>query len=173
MVVSLRRAISRGLEDTPRLLVGISDAIRDVHIEKHVVDAITFLVKEAGLVLAGGWGLVEGFRTILYSTKEEEAGTRDEYDVAKAAGINVSGAKWLTEGEVEEVRQLVCYHSPGTTIGFTDVRSTMFGGPHRRRRYGLSSSPLTYSNSRRMPCRILYLQCATFQIPGLIKRSRK
>ena len=50
--------------------------------------------------------LVTGVRTILFSTKEEEAGTRDEHDAAKAAGINVPGAEWFSECEVgpEEVR---------------------------------------------------------------------
>jgi hypothetical protein len=83
---------------------GISDAIRAVHLEKHVVDAITSLVKEAGL--EDEVDLVEGVRTILFPTKEEEAEARDEYQAAKAAGINVSVAEWLTEGQVEEVRQL-------------------------------------------------------------------
>jgi hypothetical protein len=84
---------------------GIFDAVRAVHIEEHVVDVITSLVKEAGL--KDEVDLVEDVRTVLFSTKEEEVGTRDEYEAAKAAGINVSVAEWLTEGEVEKVRQLL------------------------------------------------------------------
>ena len=110
---------------------GISDAIRAVHVENHVVDAITSLVKEAAL--EDEVDLVEGVRTILFSTKEEEAETRDEYDAAKAAGINVSVVEWLTKSEVEEVRQLICYHSRGTIIGFADVRSTISGSPPPRK----------------------------------------
>ena len=49
--------------------------------------------------------LVEGMRTILFFTKEEEARARDEYEAAKAAGINVSVAEWLAKDEVGRVRQ--------------------------------------------------------------------
>jgi hypothetical protein len=81
---------------------GIFDAIRAVLIEDHVVDAITSLVKDAGV--EGEVDLVEGSRTILFFTKEEEAEARDEYEAAKAVGINVSVAEWLSEGEVEKVQ---------------------------------------------------------------------
>jgi hypothetical protein len=81
---------------------GIFDAIRAVHIEDHVVDAITSLVKDVGV--EGEVDLVEGSRTILFFTKEEEAEARDEYEAAKAVGINVSVAEWLSEGEVEKVQ---------------------------------------------------------------------
>lgn len=81
---------------------GIFDAIRAVHIEEHVVDAITSLVKNAGL--ENEVDLVEGLRAILFFTKEEEAKARDEYEVARVAGINVSVAEWLSEDEVDKVR---------------------------------------------------------------------
>lgn len=81
---------------------GIFDAIRAVHIEDHVVDAITSLVKDAGV--EDEVDLVEGSRTILFFTKGEEAEARDEYEAAKAVGINVSVAEWLSEGEVEKVQ---------------------------------------------------------------------
>lgn len=81
---------------------GILDAIRAVHIEDHVVDAITSLVKDAGV--EDEVDLVEGSRTILFFTKEEEAEARDEYEAAKAVGINVSVAEWLPEDEVEKVQ---------------------------------------------------------------------
>jgi len=81
---------------------GILDAIRAVHIQDHVIDAITSLVKDAGVM--DQVDLVEGSRTILFFTKEEEAEARDEYEAAKAVGINVSVAEWLSEGEVEKVR---------------------------------------------------------------------
>ena len=81
---------------------GIFEAIRAVHIEDHVVDAITSLVKDAGV--EDEVDLVEGSRTILFFTKEEEAEARDEYEAAKAVGINVSVAEWLSEGEVEKVQ---------------------------------------------------------------------
>jgi len=81
---------------------GIFDAIRAVHIEDHVVDAITSLVKDAGV--KDEVDLVEGSRTILFFTKEEEAEARDEYEAAKAAGVNVSVAEWLSESEVEKVQ---------------------------------------------------------------------
>ena len=81
---------------------GILDAIRAVHIEDHVVDAITSLVKDVGV--EDEVDLVEGLRTILFFTKEEEAEARDEYEAAKAVGINVSVAEWLPEDEVEKVQ---------------------------------------------------------------------
>jgi hypothetical protein len=81
---------------------GIFDATRAVHIEDHVVDAITSLVKDAGV--EDEVDLIEGSRTTLFLTKEEEAEARDEYEAAKAGGINVSVAEWLSEGEVEKVQ---------------------------------------------------------------------
>jgi hypothetical protein len=81
---------------------GIFDAIRAVHIEDHVVDAITSLVKDAGV--QDEVDLVEGSRTNLFFTKEEEAEARDEYEAAKAVGVNVSVAEWLSKGEVEKVQ---------------------------------------------------------------------
>jgi hypothetical protein len=81
---------------------GILDAIRAFHIEEHVVDAIASLVKDSGVEVEVD--LVEGSRTILFFTKEEEAEARAEYEAAKAAGINVSVAEWLSEGEVEKVQ---------------------------------------------------------------------
>ena len=81
---------------------GIFDAIRAVHIEDHVVDAIVSLVKDAGA--EDEVDLVEGSRTKLFLTKEEEEEARHEYEAAKAVGINVSVAEWLSEGEVEKVQ---------------------------------------------------------------------
>lgn len=81
---------------------GIFDAISGVHIEDHVVDAIISLVKDAGV--EDEVDLVEGSRMNLFFTKEEEAEARDEYEAAKAAGIDVSAVEWLSEGEVEKVQ---------------------------------------------------------------------
>lgn len=81
---------------------GIFDAIRAVHIEEHVVDAITSLVKDAGV--EDEVDLVEGSRTILFFTKEEEAEARGEYEAAKAVGIDVSVVEWLSEDKVEKVQ---------------------------------------------------------------------
>jgi hypothetical protein len=127
---------------------GISDAVRAVHIEEHVVDVITSLVKEAGL--KDEVDLVEDVRTILFSTKEEEVGARDEYEAAKAAGINVSVAEWLTEGETEKVRQLLPLSWPSDDNWFRrcterDIRQSV----SQETPYGRSSSSLTYSDSRR------------------------
>jgi hypothetical protein len=81
---------------------GIFDAIRAVHMEDHVVDVITSLLKNAGV--EDEVDLVEGSRTNLFFTKEEEEEARHEYEVAKAVGINVSVAEWLSEDEVEMVQ---------------------------------------------------------------------
>jgi hypothetical protein len=83
---------------------GIFDAIKSVRIEEHVVDAITSLVKNAGL--ENEVDLVEGVRTNLFFTAEEEAAARGEYDAAKAAGVDVSAVEWLSQRKVEEVRQM-------------------------------------------------------------------
>ncbi|KAH9989908.1 FAD dependent oxidoreductase [Russula compacta] len=95
---------------------GIFDAIRAVHIEEHVVDAITSLVKNAGL--KNEVDLVEGVRTMLFFTKEEEAKARDEYEAARAAGINVSVAEWLSEDEVDKIygARYSAVRTPGNTI---------------------------------------------------------
>jgi hypothetical protein len=61
-------------------------------------------VKNAGL--ENEVDLVEGMRTILFFTKEEEARARDDYEAAKAAGVKVCVAEWLTKDEVGKVRQL-------------------------------------------------------------------
>jgi hypothetical protein len=80
---------------------GISDAIKSVRIEEHVVDTIASLVTSAGL--ENEVDLVEGVRTILFFTKEEEAAAYSEYEAANVAGIDVSVVEWLTEGEAEQV----------------------------------------------------------------------
>ena len=56
--------------------------------------------------------LVEGSRTILFFTKEEEAEARAEYEVAKEAGVDISAAEWLSEGEVEKVQWSVGFLAP-------------------------------------------------------------
>ncbi|KAH9957017.1 FAD dependent oxidoreductase-domain-containing protein [Russula dissimulans] len=95
---------------------GVFDAIRAVHIEEHVVDAIVSLLKDAGL--EDEVDLVESGRTVLFLTKEEEAEAREEYEIAKAAGINVSGVEWLAQGEVEKKygAQYPAVRTPGNTI---------------------------------------------------------
>ncbi|KAI0262357.1 FAD dependent oxidoreductase [Gloeopeniophorella convolvens] len=95
---------------------GIEDAMRAVRIEDHVVDAITSLVKDNGL--QEEVDLVEGVRTNLFFTKEEETGSRREYEAAKAAGIDVSAAEWLLEGEVQRTygAHYPAVRFPGRTI---------------------------------------------------------
>lgn len=112
---------------------GISDAVRAVHIEEHVIDVITSLVKDSGL--GDEVDLIEGTRTALFFTKEEEAAARDEYEVAKAAGIDVSVVEWLTEGEVEKVRRLFRYYIilPPMIIDSPDIWSTISRDPHPRK----------------------------------------
>jgi hypothetical protein len=112
---------------------GISDAARAVHIEEHVVDVITSLVKNSGL--GDEVDLIEGTRTALFFTKEEEAAARDEYEAAKAAGIDVSVVEWLTEGEVEKVRRLFRYYIilPPMIIDSADIWSTISRDPHPRK----------------------------------------
>jgi hypothetical protein len=106
---------------------GILDAIRAVHIEDYVVDAITSLVKDTGV--RHEVDLVEGSRTILFFTKEEEAEARDEYEAAKAAGINVSVAEWLSKGEVEKVQQLSLILADDND-SFVDIRCAISGSSH-------------------------------------------
>lgn len=84
---------------------GIFDAIKSVRIEEHVVDAITSLVKNAGL--ENEVDLVEGVRTNLFLTNEEEAEALHEYKAARAAGVDVSAVEWLSQSEVEKVRQSI------------------------------------------------------------------
>lgn len=108
---------------------GIFDAIRAVRIEDHVVDAIASLLKDTGA--EDEVDMVEEPRTILFFTKEEEANARDEYEAAKAAGIDVSVAEWLSEGEVEKV-QYVNRFLPHDNNRFVDIRSTISGGAHSR-----------------------------------------
>ena len=83
---------------------GIFDAIKSVRIEEHVVDAITSLVKNAGL--ESEVDLVEGVRTNLFFTAEEKAKAQGECEAAKAAGVDVSAVEWLSERKVEAVRQI-------------------------------------------------------------------
>ena len=82
---------------------GISEAVKAVHIEEHVTDTIASLVKSAGI--ENEVDLVESVRTVLFFTQEEEVKAYDEYEAAKAAGVNVSAVEWLSESEVEKVRQ--------------------------------------------------------------------
>jgi hypothetical protein len=89
---------------------GIFDAIRAVHFEDHVVDAIGSLVKDTGAKV--GVDMVEESHPTLFFTEDEEAEARYEYVVAKAAGINVSAAEWLSEDEVEKVCTPVIFLAP-------------------------------------------------------------
>ncbi|KAH9964389.1 FAD dependent oxidoreductase [Lactifluus volemus] len=95
---------------------GIFEAIKAVHIESHVVDAIASIVKGDGI--ENEVDLVEGVRTVLFFTKEEQAEAYDEYEAAKAAGMNVSSVEWLTESEVEETygARYPAVRIPGNTI---------------------------------------------------------
>jgi hypothetical protein len=134
---------------------GIFDAIRAVRIEEHVVNTMVSLVNNARL--EDQVDLVEGVRTILFFTSEEEAGARDEYEAAKAAGINVSAVEWFSEGEVEKVRQFfssssrqsyhdsyLCRHTE------RDIRQCA----SQATQYGPSSLSLSYSNLLRTPHRL-------------------
>jgi hypothetical protein len=134
---------------------GIFDAIRAVRIEEHVVNTMASLVNNARL--ENEVDLVEGVRTILFFTSEEEARARDEYEAAKAAGINVSAVEWLSEGEVEKVRQFfssssrqfyhdscLCRH---TERAFRQCAS-------QATQYGPSSLLPSYSNLLRTPHRL-------------------
>ncbi|KAH8980511.1 FAD dependent oxidoreductase [Lactarius hatsudake] len=95
---------------------GIFDAIKSVRIEEHVVDAITSLVKNARL--ENEVDLVEGVRTNLFFTSEEEAKARDEYEAAKAAGVDVSVVEWLSQSDVKETygAHYPAVRLPGNTI---------------------------------------------------------
>ncbi len=120
---------------------GIFDAIKSVRIEEHVVDAITSLVKTAGL--ENEVDLVEGVRTNLFFTNEEEAEARDEYEAAKVAGVDVSTVEWLSQSEVEKVRQSIAaiispWRSPNYPRRHTE--RTILRCASRETRYGLSSS---------------------------------
>jgi glycine/D-amino acid oxidase-like deaminating enzyme len=103
---------------------GIFDAIKSVRIEEHVVDAITSLVKNAGL--ENEVDLVEGVRTNLFFTAEEEAAARGEYDAAKAAGVDVSAVEWLYQRKVEEVRQMAAILS-----SWVQLSSQTYGAHYR------------------------------------------
>lgn len=46
---------------------------------------------------------VPGGRVTLVSTPEEEAQMRAEFEVAKAAGVDVSRVQWLSKEEVQSV----------------------------------------------------------------------
>jgi glycine/D-amino acid oxidase-like deaminating enzyme len=95
---------------------GIFDAIKSVRIEDHVVKAITSLVNNAGL--ENEVDLVEGVRTNLFLTNEEEAEARNEYEAARAAGIDVSAVEWLSRSEVEKTygAHYPAVRLPGNTI---------------------------------------------------------
>ena len=109
---------------------GILEAIKAVHIEEHVTDAIGSLVKSAGI--ENEVDLVEGVRTVLFFTKEEEVRAYDEYEAAKAAGVNVSAAEWLTESEVEKVRQKISTlrYIRGAIIFSAGIRGALSSGAH-------------------------------------------
>ncbi|KAI9449965.1 FAD dependent oxidoreductase-domain-containing protein, partial [Lactarius psammicola] len=102
------------VNDTARW--GIFEAIKSVRIEEHVVDAITSLVKNAGL--KNEVDLVEGVRTNLFFTNEEGAEALEEYEAAKAAGIDVSAVEWLSQSEVEKTygAHYPAVRLPGNTI---------------------------------------------------------
>ena len=110
---------------------GIFDAIKSVRIEEHVVNAITSLVKNAGL--ESEVDLVEGVRTNLFFTAEEKAKAQGEYEAAKAAGVDVSAVEWLSERKVEAVRQTTAIMSSWFYIPLTDIRSALSSCPPPRK----------------------------------------
>jgi phage-related protein len=145
---------------------GIFEAIKAVNIEAHVVDAITSLVKGAGI--ENEVDLVEGVRIVLFFTKEEQAEAYDEYEATKAAGINVSSAEWLTESEVEEVRRslpsFVSLHKMATA----DIWSPLSSGTHPGK-YDMASQarhPLVRTRAERLTCSFLEVAHAHARVCG-------
>jgi len=107
---------------------GIFDAIRAVHIEEHVVDAIVSLVKDAGL--EDEVDLVQSGRTVLFLTEEEEAEAREEYEIAQAAGIDVSVAEWLAQDKVEKVHLCFPRYNRMTITVSAEIRSAISGSAY-------------------------------------------
>jgi phage-related protein len=150
---------------------GIFEAIKAVHIEAHVVDAITSIVKGAGI--ENGVDLVAGVRTVLFFTKEEQAEAYDEYEAAKAAGMNVASVEWLTESEVEEVRRpLPPFVSPHK-MATADLWSPLSSGTHPGK-YDMASQarhPLVRTRAERLTYSFLEVAHAHASVGGRISHG--
>ncbi len=117
---------------------GIVDAIKSVLIEQHVVDAITSLVKHAGL--EHDVDLVEGVRTNIFFTREEEEQAREDYEAARAMGVDVSAVEWLSQSQVEEVRWSITASPQMFHYLLRDTERPIPQCASPGTRYGLSSS---------------------------------
>ncbi|KAI0041825.1 FAD dependent oxidoreductase [Auriscalpium vulgare] len=79
---------------------GIYDAIRAVDIEEHVYRELSRIVEKENL--ADKVDFEPAGRTALLFTEKEVDSARENYEAAKAAGVNMSAVQWLDKDTVEK-----------------------------------------------------------------------
>lgn len=86
-------------------LYGTEEALREVKIQRHTVDQILKVVKDAKQDVE--LDLVSGDRVTLFFTDEEYATAKADYAAAEKAGVDVRSVEWLGREEVQAVSRLV------------------------------------------------------------------
>ncbi|KAA1470062.1 DAO-domain-containing protein [Dentipellis sp. KUC8613] len=79
---------------------GVESAKRTVALEEHTATSVTKIVTDAGLEDAIDF--VDGGRTNLFLTEEEEKGAKADFEAAKNAGVDLSSIEWLEKDEVQK-----------------------------------------------------------------------
>ena len=88
---------------------GAEEGKRSLEIERYTAAEIRTILKEHGQL--DSVDFVSGGRVVLFFTAQEQESAREDYEAAKAAGIDVTDAQWLSKEEVEQVclsRDLFC-----------------------------------------------------------------
>ena len=80
---------------------GIDEAMRAKALERHNVQGLVTFIHEHGLEETVDF--VAGGLVTLFVTDEEYCVTREQYDAAKGAGVDVTGIEWLTAEETKTV----------------------------------------------------------------------
>lgn len=85
-----------------------SEAVRTFRVEQYTAESVVDFIKQRKL--DEKVDLVQGGHVTLFSTSDEEKGAREDYEAAKAAGVDVgskwdreNGLRWLANEELVKV----------------------------------------------------------------------
>ncbi len=93
--------------------------------ERYTSAEVTKILAKSGK--AKDVDFISSGRVIFLFTEEEEAFTHEEFEAAKASGLDMSGVEWFTKEETQEVcRVLLVYVNDVLTINGTPFRNTKY-----------------------------------------------
>ena len=104
---------------------GTEDAVRAVALEQHVTSSIVHLLRSTGK--ADPVDLVAGGRLYLLVSENQEARAKADYDAAKAAGVDVSAARFLDKEEMLRVSNKQVFNTEGP---YSHKHLQTYGAPY-------------------------------------------